>query len=429
MTKTFNELFPHRDDKPIMNPTIWKRILRVLYDSARGFLEDDCYSKASALTFYSLLSIVPILAVLFGIAKGFGLEHTLEFEISERFGEHRELIDKLIEFAYMWLQTVKGGIIAGIGVFVLFWSGLGLLSSIETTLNAIWKMPISRSISRRVSDYLATMVICPFFLIISSSMTVMLSHLAQEASESHGFVEVIHPLLLFLLKIFPFILSAILFTFVYFFLPNTKVYMRSAVIAGIIAGTAFQLLQLIYIKFQFGASSYGAIYGSFAALPLFLIWIQMSWLILLAGAELAFEIENDLFIPYRRTTNLSSKAAALLVTYRCIEAFVEGSPPQTDRSLAHELGISLNHLHTLLGALQKERIISIVSDKGRAIAYQPARGVESITFAMVCNAIDKNNELLASVRDSIPFHRIQDYLKESQSMIESASFNQPIFKK
>lgn len=428
MTKTFNELFPHRDDKPIMNPTIWKRMLRVLYDSTRGFLEDDCYSKASALTFYSLLSIVPILAVLFGIAKGFGLEHTLEFEISERFGEQRELMDKLIEFAYLWLQTVKGGIIAGFGVFVLFWSGLGLLSSIETTLNAIWKMPISRSISRRISDYLATMVICPFFLIISSSITVMLSHLAQ-ASESHVFVEVIHPILLFLLKIFPFILSAMLFTFVYFFLPNTKVYMRSAVIAGIIAGTAFQLLQWVYIKFQFGASSYGAIYGSFAALPLFLIWLQISWLILLAGAELAFEIENDLFIPYRQTVYLSSKAAALLITYRCIEAFVEGSPPQTDRSLAHELGISLNHLHTLLGALQKERIISVVSDNDRVTAYQPARAVESITFAMVCNAIDKNNELLASVRDSNPFQRIQDYLKESESIVEASAFNQPVFNK
>lgn len=426
MTKTFNELFPHREDQPLKSPTIWTRMLRVLYDAARGFIEDDCYSKASALTFYSLLSIVPILAVIFGIAKGFGLESALELEVSEQFGEQRELTSKLIQFAYSWLQTVKGGVIAGFGVFILFWSVLGLLSSIETTLNAIWKMPISRTIGRRISDYLATMVICPFFLITSSSITVWLSNLTQNV-QSNVFVEVVNPLLLFILKFFPFLLSWILFTFVYFFLPNTKVYMRSAVIAGVIAGTAFQIWQWLYIKFQIGVSSYGAIYGSFAALPLFLIWLQISWLILLAGAEMAFEIENDLFIPYRRTIYLSSKAAALLITYRCIEAFVKGNPPQTDRSFAHELGISLNHLHTLLEALQKERILSAISYKDRTIGYQPARAIETITFTMVCNAIDKNNELLASARDSEPFQRIQDYLKKSNSTLESAAFNQPIF--
>ncbi len=186
-------------------------------------------------------------------------------------------------------------------------------------------------------------------------------------------------------------------------------------------------MTVFYIKFQIGVSSYGAIYGSFAALPLFLIWLQISWLILLAGAEMAFEIENDLFIPYRRTVNLSSKAAALLITYRCIESFVEGKSPQTDRSLAQELGISLNHLHILLETLQKERILSAVTYKDRTIGYQPARAVESITFTMVCSAIDKSNQLLASVRESVPFQRIQDYLKDSHSTQEEASINQPVF--
>lgn len=426
MTKTFNELFPHRENAAVKTPSIWTRMLRVVYDAGRGFIEDDCYAKASALTFYSLLSIVPVLAVLFGIAKGFGFEKALELDISEKFAE-RELMAKLIEFAYSWLNNVQGGIIAGIGTVALFWSVLGLLSSIESTLNAIWKMPVGRSIGRKISDYLAVMIICPLFLVASSSITVFLSTRIEETAHSYVIVEVVSPFLLFILKLFPFFLIWILFIFVYLFLPNTKVYLRSAAIAGILAGTAFQLWQWIYIKFQIGAASYGAIYGSFAALPLFLIWLQVSWLILLAGAEMAFEIENDLFIPYRRTVPLSSKAAALLVTYRCIEAFVLGSPPQTDRSLAHELGISLNHLHTLLEALQKERIISAVAYKDQTIGYQPARAVESITFTKVCQAIDKNNELLASVRDSTPFQKIQEYLKKSDNALEEASFNQPLY--
>jgi membrane protein len=427
MTKTFNELFPHKTDHPLPPPTIWKRIIRVLYDTTRGFIEDDCYAKASALTFYALLSVVPVLAVLFGVAKGFGFEKALELEITERFQEQPELTDKLIQFAYSWLHNVQGGIIAGIGTLALFWSVLGLLSNIETALNDIWKIPISRSIGRRISDYLATMVICPIFLVTSSSITLFLSTQIAATAHSNVIVEVVSPFLLFLLKLFPFFLSWVLFTFVYLFMPNTKVYLRSAIIAGILAGTAFQAWQWIYIKFQIGASSYGAIYGSFAALPLFLIWIQVSWLVLLAGAELAFEIENDLFIPYRRTVPLSSKAAALLITYRCIEAFALGNAPHTDRSLAHELGISLNHLHTLLEALQTERILSAVSYKDQTMGYQPARAIESITFTSVCNAIDKNNVLMASVRESETFQQIQEYLKKSDEALERASFNHPIY--
>lgn len=425
MTKTFNELFPHKEGPLLPSPSIWTRMMRVIYDTGRGFIEDDCYSKASALTYYSIFSVVPILAILFGIAKGFGLEQALEFEMGERFSEQRELMDKMIQFAYSWLQTVKGDIIAGVGIFALFWSVLGLLNSIESSLNAIWKMPISRSFGRRMSDYLAAIVVCPFFLIVSSSITVWISNLTHISENL--FVEVINPLLLFILKLFPFLLSWSLFTFVYYFLPNTKVYIRSAGLAGIIAGTVFQIWQWIYIKFQIGAASYGAIYGSFAALPLFLIWIQVSWFILLGGAEMAFEIENDLFIPYRRLISLSSKAAALLVTYRCVESFVLGQKPQTDQSLAHELGISMNHLHTILETLQEENIIAAISYKDKTIGYQPARAANSITFSLVCNAIDKSNELRASVRDSTPFQIIQDYLKESSAYLDEARFNHPIF--
>jgi membrane protein len=427
MSKTFNELYPHRTTEPGDFPPWWRRAIRILYDASRGFIEDDCYSKASALTFYSLLSIVPVLAVLFGIAKGFGFDKALELEIGERFAEQRELIDKLIQFAYSWLQNVQGGVIAGIGTIVLLWSVLGLLSNIENTLNAIWKTPISRPYSRKISDYLATTVICPIFLVASSSITVFINTQITQSARNNILIEAVSPLLLFILKLFPFFLSWVLFTFIYLFMPNTKVYLRSALIAGILGGTAFQIWQWIYIRFQIGAASYGAIYGSFAALPLFLIWLQISWLILLAGAEIAFEIENDLFIPNRQIVPLSSQAAALLITYRCIEAFVHGNPPQTDRSLAHELGISLNHLHHLLEALQKEHILSAVSFRNKTIGYQPSRAIESITFTNVCYAIDKSNELLASVKDSPTLQKIQNYLDHKKKTLENSKENIPIY--
>lgn len=411
---------------PKVHASIWRRIFRVCYDATRGFIADDCYTKGSALTFYSLLAIVPVLAVVFGIAKGFGFEPALEKEIIIRFSEQREVMNKLIEFAYSWLHNAKGGIIAGIGTIVLLWSVLGLLSNIENALNAIWKIPVARPYSRKISDYLATMLICPIFFVTSSSITVFLSTQIAATAHSNLLTEAVSPVLLFILKFFPYFLSWVLFTFIYLFLPNTTVYLRSALIAGFVGGTAFQLWQWIYIHFQIGVASYGAIYGSFAALPLFLIWLQISWLILLGGAELAFEIENDLFIPNRRSITLSSKAAALLITYRCIEAFVKGRPPQTDRTLANELGISLNHLHNMLDVLQNEKILSAVFFRSKIIGYQPARAIDAITFSSVCNAIDRGSDLEASIEDSDLLRKIQDYLNQNDKALDQSPINLPL---
>lgn len=431
MKKTLEELFhhhpgdhhvPHSDQ-----PHFFKRVLKVLIDATRGFIEDDCYSKASALTFYSLLSIVPVLAVLFGIAKGFGFEKALKVLINEQFYEQHELMDKLIQFAYSSLLSVQGGVIAGVGIVVLLWSVLGLLGNIENTLNSIWKIRIGRSYTRKICDYLATMIVCPIFFVASSSITVFLMTQIAENTQSNIIVEVVSPFLIFILKLFPFFLSWSLFTYVYLFMPNTQIYLRSGIVAGILAGSAFQIWQWIYIKFQIGVASYGAIYGSFAALPLFLIWLQISWLILLAGAEIAFEIENDLFIPNRKLMPISNKAVAILMTYRCIESFRKGAKPQTDRSLAHELGLSLYHIQTLLESLQMEGILASVTYKNKTVGYQPARTIDSITFMSICQAIDKNNELLASLQSSPQIQKIQDYLTSMNQTLEGSEQNRPLY--
>jgi membrane protein len=427
MTNSIEEVLPPPQQNKPVSPSFFRRCFRVLMDTARGFIDDDCYAKASALTFYSLLSIVPVLAVLFGIAKGFGFEKALEFELNQQFSEHGEFVEKLIEYAYAWLQTVKGGLIAGVGTITLLWTVFGLLSSIETVLNAIWKTRNARSYGRKISDYLAAMLIAPLFLVTSSSINVFISTQITQTAQNYVLVEAVSPVLLFLLKLFPFFLSWVLFTFIYLFMPNTKVYLRSALIAGIAAGTAFQLWQWLYIKFQIGVASYGAIYGSFAALPLFLIWLQVSWMILLAGAEMAFEIENDLFIPSRKLSPLSSKAIALMITYRCVEAFVKGEAPLTDRALSHELGMSLNHLQLIVEALQSQRILSAILFHDKSIGYQPARAVDTITMSRVCDAIEKSHELMASVKESFEMEKIKNYLKETDEILAQTKGNKPLY--
>ncbi|MBA2367748.1 MAG: YihY/virulence factor BrkB family protein [Candidatus Protochlamydia sp.] len=427
MTNPIQQVLPPPAQNKPVSPSFYKRCFRVLLDTARGFIDDDCYAKASALTFYSLLSIVPVLAVLFGIAKGFGFEKALEFELNQQFAEHGEFVERLIEYAYAWLQTVKGGLIAGVGTITLLWTVFGLLNSIETVLNAIWKTRNARSYGRKISDYLAAMLIAPLFLVTSSSINVFISTQITQTAQNYVLVEAVSPVLLFLLKLFPFFLSWVLFTFIYLFMPNTKVYLRSALIAGVTAGTAFQLWQWLYIKFQIGVASYGAIYGSFAALPLFLIWLQVSWMILLTGAEMAFEIENDLFIPARKLSPLSSKAIALMITYRCVEAFVKGEAPLTDRALSHELGMSLNHLQLILEALQSERILSAILFHDKSIGYQPARAVDTITISRVCDAIDKSHELMASVKESPEIEKIKNYLIEMDEILVKTKGNKPLY--
>ncbi len=398
---------------------------RVIKDAIKGFIDDDAYSKASSLTFYTLLSIVPLIAILLGIAKGFGFEKAMKMDLAEKFQEHKQAMEVLLQVAYSWLANIKSGVITGLGALFLFWSVIGLFNNIEKALNAIWKTKLSRPWGRKILDYLALMIISPFLLVILSAINVYILHFT-ETDNGYTLSELFTPMIAFFLKVSPFILSWALFTFIYIFMPNTKVYFKTALLAGILAGTAFQIWQWIYIKFQIGAASYGAIYGSFAALPLFLIWVQVSWLILLAGAEIAYEMENTLFVPLRTHQKLSTKAAALYMVQRTIHAYAHGEPPFTDRNFAQLLGISLSDAHTILEALQDGNILSLVSYKNKMQGYQPARDYRSITMHQVASAIDKSTDLNASFPDYHEMKSIQTYLEQIDQTLSTEEFDRPI---
>ena len=266
--------------------------LRIIVLAVRGFAEDKCKFRASALTFYSLLSVVPVIAMMFGIAKGFGLEKRVEAEILQKMEGQDKVAEKVIEFANSLLENTSGGFIAGIGIAFLFWAIIKVLSNIENSFNDIWGIKKSRSFGRRFSDYLSMMLVCPFLLIIASSATVFISSQVQAVVQQYSVFRAVGPAIVFLLGLLPYCAIWVMFTFIFVFMPNTKVKLKSGVLGGIVAGTIFQLTQWVYIKFQIGAASYSAIYGSFAALPLFLMWLQISWLVVLFGAELSFASQN-----------------------------------------------------------------------------------------------------------------------------------------
>lgn len=273
------------------DPFLYK-LLKILLFSFREFFKDQCVLRASALTYYTLLGIVPLLAMAFGFAKGFAFEKHLEDEIMALMHGHVEIASNSIVFARNMLEQTKGGLIAGIGILSLFWSILKILGHIEEAFNQIYSVSQSRSWARKVSDYLSISLICPLLFLFASSLSLFL------ISEMQWLVESLQSLgswsrpLITLIDFLPILSIWALFTFLYMAMPNTDVSFFHAFLASVVAGSLFQLVQHLILYFQVGISHYGTIYGSFAAFPLFLIWLQTSWLIILFGCELAYMLKK-----------------------------------------------------------------------------------------------------------------------------------------
>jgi membrane protein len=371
----------------------WIKALRVIVLSVRNFDRNRCTLRASALTFYTLLSIVPIMAMAFGISKGFGFDHILEQRIREQFQEHEEVVSRIIIFARNMLDNTKGGLIAGIGVIFLFWAIIKVLGNMERSFNEIWGIKKQRTMARKLSDYLSFMLVAPIMFIAAGSMTVAVTGRVSDILATHEYLAFVSGPVLVLLRILPFGVLWGLFAFMYLFLPNGKVNTRSALLAGIVAGTVYQIVQWAYITFQIGINQYNAIYGSFAALPLFLIWLQMSWLILLYGAELSFAHQNVATYEFEQDCLKVSAAFRRLVTlavaHLCVSAFRKGEPPPAAGEISDKLGTPIRLVNQALYDLVQAGILSEVAGSERkAAAYQPALDIQILTIQEVVNRLE-----------------------------------------
>ena len=405
-----------RTSKLSTQKSFWIRQLRIILLAIRGFGEDKCQLRASALTFYSLLSVVPVVAMAFGIAKGFGFERLLERQLGENLQGQQEVLERIIGFANTLLENARGGLIAGVGVAVLFWTVIKLLGNIEKSFNDIWGIKTPRTLGRKFSDYLSVILICPFLLIMASSVTVLITNYVTLIVDSLSFLGPLAGAIILSLKILPYAVIWIVFTFMYFFMPNTKVTIKSALLAGIIAGTVFQLLQWGYITFQVGVAKYGAIYGSFAALPLFLVWLQLSWLVVLFGAEVSFaeqnvgtyEFEPDSLKVSRRFRSLLT----LRITHFCVKKFHQGEKSPTADEISDQLEIPIRLVRQILFELIEAGILSEVRlDDPEAIGFQPARTIEKITVLGVMDQLDQQGI------DSIPIAQSKDLDKLKASLV------------
>jgi membrane protein len=404
------------------------RQLRVLVLAVRGFDEDKCSFRASGLTLYMLISIVPILAMMFGIAQGFGLQARLVEQIKTRLAGQEEIAERLIGYSSKLLENTSGGIIAGIGIIFLLWAVIKVLSSIEQSFNEIWGVTTNRSLGRKFSDYLSFMLVCPILLVIAGSTTAAIRGGILELRDKFEFLSLIGPVFTITIKLLPLCTLWLMFTFVFIFMPNTKVKFTSGMIAGIIVGTIFQIVQWIYFTMQIGVSKYSAIYGSFAALPLFLIWLKTSWLVILFGGELSFAYQNVETYEFEHdsltVSHSHKKKLSLLITQLLVKHFCEGQQPLTAQDISHQLEIPIRLVRQILSELVDAKVISEVNHtKEQEEAYHPARDVNDLTIKYVLDSLEHRGSDKVPVIKSNELEKITNSLNSFDNLIGTSPDN------
>ena len=428
MANTFSRI---KNSKQYVTDQIWKvrldkvgkrrglfiRQLRILSLAFKGFKDDNCLTTATALTFYTVFSIVPILALIFAIAKGFGIERDLQAQILEGHREYESVLNNAFIYANKMLAEAKGGIIAGFGILLLLWSVINLLVNIENSFNAIWEIKRGRSWVRKLTDYLTIMIVGPLFLFISGGLTVALQ-------TKIGDLQFLSFLGVFFLKVFAYGLIAGVFTFIYMALPNTKVNFRPAFAAGCLAMALFELLGWGYIKFQVGANRLNAIYGGFAALPLFLIWVQYCWYIVLFGAEVAFASQNVVHYEFEEDIkNLSAryqKVIALLIANLVAVRFNKGEKPYTSTAIATQLDLPSRLARNIVNEFVETGIfVEVRSENDKEVLYQPAIPEGKFTVKYLFDALERKGVNTLPIADSHELKHIHSLMQELDKTMDT----------
>ena len=358
--------------------------------AVRFFTAKRVMTRAAALTYSTLLAIVPILAVVFAIARGFGYNKYIEVWFRGAFESQPQAAEVIIGFVNSYLVHTKSGVFLGIGLLFMLYTVLMLVSNVEDAFNEIWQVKTPRSIFRTFTDYLAMFFVFPIIIVLTSGISIFMAAVADRLPD----FMLLGPAVRALIDLLPYVLMAGMFIALYIFMPNTHVRPVCAVVPGILAGIAMQGLQIFYIHSQMFLSSYNAIYGSFAALPLFMLWVQISWTICLFGAELCYTNQNLDYYDYDAMTGEVSHRyrimlCALLMSRIC-RRFSDGSKPYSALELRRDTTIPIRFVNDLLFELMEARlVIEVTSDeKGETARYMPAEDISHLTLGTMIDRLE-----------------------------------------
>lgn len=365
-------------------------VMKKILLAVRFFTAKRVLTKASALTYSTLLAIVPILAVVFAIARGFGYSKYIEVWFRDALSSQPQTADIIIGFVNSYLVHTKSGIFLGIGLLFMLYTVLMLVSNIEEAFNEVWQVKKSRSVFRTFTDYLAMFFVFPILIVISSGISIFLATVADSMPDFLMLGSAVRTLI----DLTPYVLMSLMFIALYIFMPNTKVKLSSVIVPGILAGIAMQGLQFVYIHSQIFLSSYNAIYGSFAALPLFMLWMQISWTICLFGAELCYTNQNLDYYDYDANAGEISHRYRLmlcaLLMSRICKRFAEGRKPYSVLELRKETNIPIRFVNDLLYELiDANLLIEVTSDeKGEESRLMPSEDLSNLTLGTMIDRLE-----------------------------------------
>ena len=353
---------------------IFLNIAKSIILTIRFFISDRLQEKSSALTYNTLLAIVPVLALILAISRGLGFQGLIEKQIIQFFPRQEDMITDVFSFISNYLTHAKSGLFVGIGLIFLLWAVISLIGNIEVAFNHIWQVKRNRSYFRKITDYISMILIIPVLMIASSGLSIFIS----TGINLPYFQFILDPLIVTLFKVAPYIITCMLFTVAYIIIPNTRVKFRTAFWAGLVAGIAFQVFQILYINGQIWVSKYNAIYGSFAAIPLLLLWVQLSWLICLFGAELAYASQTIKNFNFEQDANNISRRyydfITILIATLIVKRFQKQLHPLTTEEISINYQIPSKLSAQIISKLSDIGVIcEVVTDDERVHSWQPAK--------------------------------------------------------
>ena len=393
---------------------------RLLFYTARGLVEHGTLVRSAALTFYTLMSLVPILAVVFAVVKGFGLTDGLIENLYGIFPRHPETVDYIVGFAENALARTQGGIVAAVGLVMLFWAVIRVFGSIESAFNNIWEVKVARSIARQWTDYIAVVMIVPVLWILANAAGDYVEQLLGLYDKWY-FNTLSH--------LASMVIIWTMFTLLYLIIPNARVRFGSALMAGIVAGTIFLLFQWGYVYVQRWMTSYNAIYGSFAALPLFLIWMQTSWEILLFGGELSFAYQNiSRFAEERESLRISydqRRKVLLAVMILVARNFRDHGGTLSTDTIRERLGLPTRIVNDVLFQLvQAGQLIAVRSGDGeRDVAFTPAHDLASTTVYGILEAVERTGQATLDLGQTPELARMNQEVESLKEEVRHSSNN------
>lgn len=357
------------------------RLLKVIVIAIKGVGRDNLSVKASALTYSVMFALVPLIALFIAIGKGFGIEESIKNWLTDVLAAQKELIPFIMSFVDRYLDSAQGGVFIGIGIVILLVSVMNLLNQVERTFNNIWQVKKSRSLLRQFTSYFSSLFIIPVLIALTGGVNIYFNNLFNQ----YEIVKVFSPLLSFGMQLTPYVVSWLVFTAIYISVPNTKVKFQSGFIAGVVAGTAFQFFQILYIEGQSYLSRYDMVYGSFAAIPLLLLWLQISFTIILLGAEISYASQNLQNYDYEGDTkNISiryKKFISLFLTYVIVKRFENNQAPMRDDEFSTTYKLPIRLINQVLAELTQAKIITeIVDTDEKSKAYQPAMDIHQLSI-------------------------------------------------